>query len=375
MTETLMNQWFSNAVSAYNRFKLLPEDRPVNLEYAEALIEFEKSLETDLLALLRFEEKSSTFPIIQRMYDKIQFSKDFNPILRLRELYKYSVGRSSVSLALDPSLSIAIGPPTTQEQAQLFALGMICVETVAGLGAYLEDQYGEFDQRGEAERQLFPITAQAFRNYKEVTQTGAVDFGYAVALFTLENTLESEMEAYAAFEKEDPSDSEVYQLLETMQTKIREVVLLARMRELYNARLSLVSDMIAKFKELLVKTLGLVQQVRVMVDDKTTLEDATLDLEREARKFDGLLTKDVFSESVFVEFVGKVTAFFVAVNDLLENLYYRQPINAMRSLSYYENNIRLVHNRRPKLIEAEQAAEFAFNKFRAFQEKTGYVIL
>ena len=110
-----------------------------------------------------------------------------------------------------------------------------------------------------------------------------------------------------------------------------------RMRKLYFHRLDLMSDMIANFKELLAKTLTLVQQVQVSVDGKISGKSVKGHA-RAAKQLGGNLTKDDFSENTFVEFVKSVQQLYADVMFLVNLLYFELDSSAMKRYKYYNKN-------------------------------------
>lgn len=298
--------------------------------------------------------------------------------------YYDHAGPSSVSEALGPSSSIATVPPTAEEQARLVALGTSHLETYNDVKKYMDDNYEVGDFRGpmnqwvsntisEAMKRWFSKTVRAYNRFKMLADSGVVNFEYAVALIDFEMSLETETLAFFQFEGKSSRFSSTRPMYDKVQySKERHSIL--RMRELYVHRLKLMSATIVQFKNLLARTLGLVQQVQVSAGGKIYGERVKR-YARAARQVSGLLTKDHFSENTFVEFVKRVKQLYADVMVLVEKLYYRVTFSAMRRYAYFNKNLQTVKERRPLMIGANQLAELTLKRFKAFQEKTGYVIL
>jgi len=287
--------------------------------------------------------------------------------------------------ALSSSSPFAIGPPTLQEQAHLVALGRRHLETYNDVKKYMDDNYDDFgDFRGpmnqwvsstisEAMKQWFSKTVSAYNRFKMLADSGVVNFEYAVALIDFELALEFETHAFFRFEEKSSMFSSTWPMYRKVQYS-KEQHSILRMRKLYFHRLDLMSDMIATFKELLARTFGLVQQVQVSVDGKISGESVKGHA-RAARQLGGNLTKDDFSENTFVEFVKSVQQLYADVMFLVNLLYFELDSSAMKRYKYYNKNHQKVKERKPLLIGANQLAGFTLERFKTFQEKTGYVIL
>ena len=299
--------------------------------------------------------------------------------------YYDHTGRSSVSVALAPSVSIAPVPPTAEEQASLVALGTSHLETYNDVKNYMDENYSDFgDFRGpmnqwysstinEAMKESFSKTVSAYNRFKMLADSGVVNFEYAVALIDFELALEFETLAFFRFEGKSSIFSGTMPMYRKVQDSKKQHSIL-RMRGLYFHRLDLMSATIVRFKNLLATTLGLVQQVQVSVGGKVYGERVKRHA-RAARELGGKLTEDDFSENTFVGFVKSVQQLYADVMFRVRLLYYEVDSSAMRRYEYYNKNVQKVKERKPLLFGANQLAEFALKKFKTFQEKTGYVIL
>ncbi len=287
--------------------------------------------------------------------------------------------------ALSSSLPFASGPPTTQEQALLVALGKSHLETYNDVKKYMDDNYDDFgDFRGpmnqwvsstisEAMKQWFSKTVSAYNRFKMLADSGVVNFEYAVALIDFELALEFETQAFFLFEEKSSIFSSTQPMYRKVQYSKKQHSIL-RMRELYFQRLDLMSATIVRFKNLLARTLTLVQQVQVSVDGKFSGESVKGHA-RAAKQLGGNLTEDDFSENTFVEFVKSVQQLYADVMFLVNLLYYEVDPSAMKRYKYYNKNHQKVKERKPLLFGANQLAGFTLKRFKTFQEKTGYVIL
>ena len=302
----------------------------------------------------------------------------------MSEYYDHA-GRSSVSVALAPSVSIATGPPTAEEQDSLFELGTSHLNRYPDVKKYMDDNFDDVvDFRGprnqlvlstisKAMNQWFSKTVSAYDRFKMLADRGVVNFEYAVALIDFELALESETQALFLFEEKASIFSSTRPMYEEVQYS-KEQHSILRMRELYFHRLDLMRATIVRFKNLLATTLGLVQQVQVSVGG-TFYGEGVQRRALAARQLSGKLTEDKFSENVFVEFVKSVQELYADVIFRVRLLYYEVDSSAKRRYKYYNKNVKKVKERRPLLIGANQLAEFALKDFKTFQEKTGYVIL
>ena len=302
----------------------------------------------------------------------------------MSEYYDHA-GRSSVSVALAPSVSIATGPPTAEEQDSLFELGTSHLKTYNDVKKYMDENFDDVvDFRGprnqlvlrtisKAMNEWFSKTVSAYDRFKMLADRGVVNFEYAVALIDFELALEFETEAFFHFEGKSSMFYSMWPMVRKVQDS-KEQHSISRMRGLYFHRLDLMRATIVRFKNLLATTLGLVQQVQVSVGG-TFYGEGIQRRALAARQLSGKLTEDKFSEKVFVEFVKSVQELYADVIFRVRLLYYDVDSSAMRRYKYYNKNVRKVKERRPLLIGANQLAEFALKDFKTFQEKTGYVIL
>ena len=302
----------------------------------------------------------------------------------MSEYYDHA-GRSSVSVALAPSVSIATFPPTAEEQASLVALGTSYLETYNDVKEYMDEYYDDFgDFRGpmnqwfsstisRAMKESFSKTISAYNRFKMLADSGVVNFEYAVALIDFELALEFETRDFFLFEGKSSMFSSTRPMYDKVQYS-KEQHSISRMRELYFHRRDLMSATIKWFKHLLATTLGLVQQVQVSVGG-TFYGEGVQSYARAARQLSGSLTEDDFSENTFVEFVKSVQQLYADVMFRVRLLYYEVDSSEMRRYEYYNKNVQKVKERKPLLFGANQLAEFALEDFKTFQEKTGYVIL
>ena len=302
----------------------------------------------------------------------------------MSEYYDHA-GRSSVSVALAPSVSIATVPPTAEEQASLVALGTSYLETYNDVKEYMDEYYDDFgDFRGPmnqwflstisgAMKESFSKTISAYNRFKMLADSGVVNFEYAVALIDFELALEFETQDFFHFEGKSSMFNSMWPMVRKVQISKDQHPIL-RMRGLYVHRLDLMRATIVQFKNLLARTLGLVQQVQVSAGGKVYGERVKRHA-RAARQLSEKLTEDDFSENTFVGFVKSVQQLYADVMSLVKQLYYEVDYSAMRRYEYYNKNVQKVKERKPLLFGATQLAEFALKDFKTFQEKTGYVIL